>query len=59
MKSSNRKGAVAEAKIAAAAMELAIPVLKPVAEHGRYDLVFEVASRLLRVQCKWAARKAT
>jgi prevent-host-death family protein len=50
----NRKGAVAEAKIAAAAIELGVPVLKPMSEHGRYDLVFEVANRLLRVQCKWA-----
>jgi hypothetical protein len=29
-------------------------VLKPVAEHSRYDLVFEIGDRLLRVQCKWA-----
>ena len=30
-------------------------MLKPLAEHARYDLVFEVGRRLLRVQCKWAA----
>jgi prevent-host-death family protein len=51
--STNHKGAVAEAKIAAAAIELGIPVLRPQTEHGRYDLVFEVESRLVRVQCKW------
>lgn len=55
--SSNHKGAIAEAKIAAAAIELGIPVLKPITEHGRYDLVFEVEGRLLRIQCKWATRK--
>src|SRR5436189_2132226 len=53
----NHKGAVAEAKIAAAAIELGIPVLKPVSEHGRYDLVFEMGTRLLRIQCKWANRR--
>ena len=26
-------------------------------EHGRYDLVFDLGERLLRVQCKWANRK--
>jgi prevent-host-death family protein len=53
----NYKGAVAEAKIAAAAVELGIPVWRPITEHGRYDLVFDVANRLLRIQCKWANRK--
>jgi prevent-host-death family protein len=53
--SSNRKGAIAEAEIAAAAIRLGVPVLKPLSEHGRYDLVFEIGGRLMRVQCKWAA----
>jgi prevent-host-death family protein len=53
--SSNQKGAIAEAEIAAAAIRMGVPVLKPIAEHGRYDLVFEIGVRLLRVQCKWAA----
>jgi prevent-host-death family protein len=52
---SNRKGAIAEAEIALAAIRLGIPVLKPVAEHGRYDLGLEVGGRILRVQCKWGA----
>ena len=55
MLNSNRKGAIAETKIAAAATELGISVLRPIAEHGRYDLAFEVGDRLLRVQCKWGA----
>jgi hypothetical protein len=51
--STNRKGAIAETKIVAAATELGIPVLRPVQEHGRYDLAFEIGDRILRVQCKW------
>jgi prevent-host-death family protein len=53
---SNRKGAIAEAEVTAAAIHLGIPVYKPVAEHGRADLVLEFGTRLMRVQCKWAAR---
>jgi prevent-host-death family protein len=52
---SNRKGAIAEMKIATAAIELGVPVLRPMTEHGRYDLGFELGGRLLRVQCKWGA----
>jgi prevent-host-death family protein len=55
--SSNHKGAIAELKIAAAATALGVPVLRPMTEHGRYDLVFELATALLRIQCKWAADK--
>jgi prevent-host-death family protein len=51
--STNRKGAIAETKIAAAATELDIPVLRPITEHARYDLAFEIGDRLFRVQCKW------
>ena len=39
----------------AAATELGVPVLRPVQEHGRYDLAFEIGDRILRVQCKWGA----
>jgi prevent-host-death family protein len=51
--SRNQKGAAAEMAIAAAAVKLGVPVLKPLTEHGRYDLVFELGHRLFRVQCKW------
>jgi hypothetical protein len=51
----NRKGAIAEMKIATAATELGVPVLRPVVEHGRYDLGFEIGDHILRVQCKWGA----
>ena len=54
---SNAKGNVAELKIAAAAADLGIPVLRPMTEHERYDLVFELGGRLERVQCKWGAVK--
>ena len=53
----NRKGAVAEAEIAAAA-RAGIPVLRPLSDHGRYDLAFEIGDRLWRVQCKWGAYRA-
>jgi prevent-host-death family protein len=56
MHDTNHKGNVAEAAIAAAAVNLGIPVLRPQFEHGRYDLVFEVDGRFVRVQCKSAPR---
>jgi prevent-host-death family protein len=52
---SNRKGAIAETEIAAAATKLGIPVVRPIVDHGRYDLAFEFGGRLLRVQCKYAS----
>jgi hypothetical protein len=55
--SPNQKGAIAEAEVAAAATRLGVPVLKPVFEDRRYDLVFETEHRLLKVQCKWARRR--
>ncbi len=36
-------------------MRLGVPVFKPVSEHGRYDLVFEIGGQLWRVQCKWGS----
>jgi hypothetical protein len=51
----NDKGAIAEAEIAAAATQLGYVVLKPMSERRRYDLVLDTGPRLLRVQCKWAS----
>jgi prevent-host-death family protein len=51
--STNQKGGIAETAITAAATKLDIPVLRPVVEHARYDLAFEIGDRLYRVQCKW------
>jgi hypothetical protein len=56
MLTSNQKGAVAEAGITLAALRHGIAVLRPVAEGARYDLVFEIAGKFMRVQCKWAVR---
>jgi hypothetical protein len=51
------KGAIAEAKIYAAAVEAGIVAARPLTEGRRYDLIFDVGPRLLRVQCEWAKRK--
>jgi prevent-host-death family protein len=53
MHGTNIKGAVAEQAIALAAVKLGVPVLSPVAEHGRSDLALDIGGRLWRVQCKW------
>ena len=45
MLSANQKGALAEMKIATEACELGVPVLRPMQEHGRYDLAFEIGGR--------------
>jgi PD-(D/E)XK endonuclease len=53
----DQKGAIAEAAIALAALELGIEVYRPVAEGGRYDMIFDLGRELLRVQCKWGSAK--
>jgi PD-(D/E)XK nuclease superfamily protein len=53
----SQQGAIAEAAIALEAIKLGVPVLRPVAEGGRYDLVFELREKLLRIQCKLARRR--
>ena len=55
--STNEKGAIAEAAIALQLLRLGLSVMRPLTEGGRYDLVVDVDSRLLRVQCKWATLK--
>ena len=51
----NQKGAVAETAIVHEAVKLGIEVYRPVAEGGRFDMVFVFPSGdLSRVQCKWA-----
>jgi PD-(D/E)XK nuclease superfamily protein len=51
----DQKGAIAEAAIALAAIELGIGVSRPLGDE-QYDLIFDLGSRLLRIQCKWAVR---
>jgi hypothetical protein len=53
----NQKGAIAEARITAEALELGCTVYRPISEGCRYDLIIDVGDRLLRVQCKWASVK--
>jgi hypothetical protein len=48
----SQKGAVAEAAITTAAVELGFTVLRPLCEGRRYDLVIDLEPELLRVQCK-------
>ena len=55
MLTTDQKGAVAESAIVHAAIKLGIGVSKPVTQE-RYDLVFDLGSALVRVQCKSAAR---
>jgi hypothetical protein len=54
----NHKGNVAELAIALAASKLGLPVYGPLTEHGRYDLVIEIAGQPLRIQCKWGRLSA-
>jgi hypothetical protein len=54
----SQRGAVAEAAITLAAVELGLVVLLPRGEGGRYDLVIDLEPRLLRLQCKLAQRLA-
>ena len=58
MLTTDQKGAIAESAIAHAALKLGIDVYRPLAGGGRYDMIFDVGSALLRVQCKWARRVA-
>jgi hypothetical protein len=54
----DQKGAIAETAIAHAAAKLGISVFAPIADGERYDLIFVRRRRFLRVQCKWAVRRA-
>jgi hypothetical protein len=39
-------------------VKLGIDVYRSIVEGGRYDLILDIGTRLLRVQCKWAVRHA-
>ena len=53
----DQKGAIAEACIAAAAIKLGVGVFRPLADE-RYDLVFDLRPELIRIQCKWVTCRA-
>jgi hypothetical protein len=55
----SQKGAIAESAIAAHAIELGIGVYRPLVEGERYDLIFDMRPRLLRIQCKWATKRGS
>jgi PD-(D/E)XK endonuclease len=52
----DQKGAIAEACIAAEAIKLGVGVFRPLGDE-RYDLIFDLRPKLVRVQCKWANHK--
>ena len=54
MLTTNQKGAIAEAAITKAAIEMQFDVYRPAIEGARYDLIFDTGDRLLRIQCKSA-----
>ena len=56
MLTSDQKGAIAETAIIHTAIKLGVSVYTPVVEGGRYDMIFEVGSNLLRIQCKWSPK---
>ena len=55
--STDQKGAIAESAIVHAATKLGIGVYVPFSDGERYDLIFDLGRRLVRVQCKWAPRQ--
>ena len=57
MLTTDQKGSIAETAIVAAATKLGIGVFKPLTDGERYDLIFDLRPRLVRVQCKWAGRR--
>ena len=57
MLTTDQKGNIAELAIAREAVALGIDVYRPVGEGGRYDMIFELADGLWRIQCKWAPRQ--
>jgi hypothetical protein len=56
MLSTDQRGSVAELAIIHHAARLGLGVARPLTDGHRYDLIFELGDRLLRVQCKSAAR---
>lgn len=55
MLTTDQKGAIAETAIAHAATALGIEVYRPIAEGGRFDMIFLLDEELVRVQCKGTA----
>ena len=56
MLTTNQKGAIAEPAITFRGVEARHPRAPADTDGHRYDIVFDLGSRFLRVQCKWAVR---
>jgi hypothetical protein len=56
MLTTDQKGALAEQAIAFEAMKRGVGVFRPLGDE-RYDLIFDLRPRLLRVQCKWGVKR--
>jgi len=52
----DQKGSIAEIAIAYNAIKLGVDVYRPLSDGTRYDLIFDLGSRVCRVQCKWAVK---
>ncbi len=57
MLSPDQKGAIAELAVTHHAARFGVGVLRPLTDGHRYDVVFDVGGKLIRVQCKWASRR--
>ena len=57
MLTTDQKGNLAELAIAKEAARLGIGIYRAMTEGERYDLIFDIGERLIRVQCKWALLK--
>jgi hypothetical protein len=55
MLTTNQKGLVAEQALIFECVKLGIGVARPL-DDERYDLILDVDSRLLRIQCKWGVK---
>ena len=56
MLTTDQKGNIAEHAVVYHATKLGIDVYRPVGEGGRYDMLFDLDGRFVRVQCKWGKR---
>jgi PD-(D/E)XK endonuclease len=55
MLTTNQKGFVAETAVIHECAKLGVSVARPL-DDQRYDLIFDLGARFLRIQCKWAAQ---
>lgn len=56
MLTTTQKGLVAETAIVHECAKRGIGVARPLADSG-YDLILDLGTQLLRIQCKWAVRR--